>query len=803
MSTASVPNMTTPQVSDDIDVATLLSGVGRKKKWIILPTLAALLLSTAYVTTTAPRYTASSDILIENRDTLYTAPGKDSAATQVAAPEIREDMVQSQAQLVLARDAVLEVVRSLNLGALPEFDPAIEGPSALGRVLVMLRLASNPTTASPEDRVLQTFLGQVDAFPQRGSRIITIEASSEDAELAAKIANGLANEYMKREIRAKQDTAVQASSFLLGEINTLRTRVTEAEAGVETFRSQQGLLQGQGATTITTLQLSELSTQLASARSRQADLMARARLIRESLRNGRIFDVSEINNNELVRRLLEQRSTLRGQLALEERIYLPAHPRIKELSAQITDLEGQIRSAAERTARSLENDARTALARVEQLNADINDQKSVASKANDSEVQLRQMEREAKALRDQLETYLARYNDAQARDRENSVAADARIVSQAIVPSTPTFPKKLPIISIATLGTFFISSVLVLSGQLLGAATARPRRRHDNPPLEMAPQHSVEQQFAPPPPIQAAPVQPPPPQVFAQPAPYPQQAYPQQHFAQPLAYPSAMPVYQPMVMQPIQMPPAANRQPPQAPPVARMAQVVAPYAPSPSLSGMTLDARMVLEPKSQVAQAVSGFAAMLRQKRSPGRAACVVLAGDQGHAGTSSAAISLARVLVKDGKTILIDLHARKPGLNRILNDSNPLGLSNILANQASFADAIHRDRGSRAHVLPVGDAVLDPMQHPQLAAALDALSQTYDFMVIDGGLAGRQRAELLGGTDLALIVTQGAAQSVTVRSASAMLQSLGARNIKVLADDGSTLQAANTAGHRDMAAAV
>jgi polysaccharide biosynthesis transport protein len=799
MSAASMPTQT-PQVSDDIDVAALLSGVGRKKRWVILPTLAALLLSTAYVTTTAPRYTASSDILIENRDTLYTAPGKDSASTQVAAPEIREDVVQSQAQLVLARDAVLEVVRSLNLGALPEFDPAIEGPSAFGRVLVMLRLASNPTTASPEDRVLQTFLGQVEAFPQRGSRIITIEANSEDPELATKIANGLANEYMKREIRAKQDTAVQASSFLLGEINTLRTRVTDAEAAVETFRSQQGLLQGQGATTITTLQLSELSTQLASARSRQADLMARARLIRESLKNGRIFDVSEINNNELVRRLLEQRSTFRGQLALEERIYLPAHPRIKELSAQINDLEGQIRSAAERTARSLENDARTALARVEQLNSDINDQKSVASKANDSEVQLRQMEREAKALRDQLETYLARYNDAQARDRENSVAANARIVSQAIVPSTPTFPKKLPIISIATLGTFFLSLVLVLSGQLLGAATKRPSRRHDNPPLDPPPQAAA------PAPAQPAPQSVVPPAAPQQPV-YLQQAYIHPGYAHPgfahnPAYPAAMPGYQPMMMQPMRPQQAANTQPQQAPPVARMAQVIAPYTPPTAPSGMTLDARMVLEPKSQVAQAVAGFAAMLRQKRMPGRAVCAVLAGDQARVGTSSAAISLARALVKDGKTILVDLHARKPGLNRILNDSNPLGLSNILANQASFADAIHRDRGSRAHVLPVGDALLDPMQHPQLAAALDALSQTYDFMVIDAGLAGRQRAELLGGTDLTLIVTQGAEQSVTVRSATAMLQSLGARNIKVLVDEQAAPQAANSAGRQDMAAA-
>ncbi len=131
----------------------------------------------------------------------------------------------------------------------------------------MLRLAPSPTNAAPEDRVLREFLSKVEAFPQRGSRLVTIEARSEEPDLAARIANELANEYLKRETRAKQDTAMQASGFLLAEINALRGQVTEAEARVEAFRSESGLLQGQNATTITTLQLSELSTQLSTAKA--------------------------------------------------------------------------------------------------------------------------------------------------------------------------------------------------------------------------------------------------------------------------------------------------------------------------------------------------------------------------------------------------------------------------------------------------------------------------------------------------------------------------------------------------------
>ncbi len=680
MSHASVTSNRSQPPGDDIDVATLLAGVGRRKKWIVLPTLAALLCSTAFVFLATPRYTASSDILIENRDTLYTAPGSEAAQTTVPERLISEDVVQSQAQLVLARDASLEVIRSLSLGALPEFDPALDGPSALGRILVLLRLQPAPTNASPEDRVLNTFLDKVVAYPQRGSRIVTIEATSQDPELAAKIANSLANEYMKRETRAKQDTAVQASGFLLGEINTLRSRVTEAEAAVEAFRSQQGLLQGQNSTTITTLQLSELSTQLANARSRQADLIARARLIREALNNGRIFEVTEINNNELVRRLLEQRSILQGQLALEERIYLPQHPRIKELSAQIRDLESQIRNAAERTARGLENDARAALARVEQLNQDINAQKTVASTANGAEVQLRQLEREAKALRDQLETYLARYNDAQARDRENSVAADARIVSQAIVPSTPTFPKKVPIIAIATGGTLFLSTILLISAQLLGAATGRSRAR-ENESVYAQDDDVQPQSFEPMRPAQPrqAPARPAPAMSFAPPA-------PANSAVSGIDFPAAVP--QTPRLQPASVPESAARAVP---------------------SALPLDARIVLEPNSAAATAIRRLADALRAHRLSGRAACALVVADQMSSASPSAAIGLARVLMREGKTILVDLNPKSTAIARIVADASPTGLGDVLAGRKGFAEAIHRDRGSRAHVMPLGANAPDP----------------------------------------------------------------------------------------------
>src|SRR5438270_4593801 len=114
-------------------------------------------------------------------------------------------------------------------------------------------------------------------------------------------------------------------------------------------------------------------------------------------------------NSEIIRRLNEQRVTLRAQLAEQSSTLLDNHPRIKELKAQIADLDRQIRDEAQRLARSLENDARIAGAKLESLQAELSQLKALAASSSGQDVELRALEREAKAQRDLLESYLAKY----------------------------------------------------------------------------------------------------------------------------------------------------------------------------------------------------------------------------------------------------------------------------------------------------------------------------------------------------------------------------------------------------------
>ncbi len=462
-----------------LDLNSLWGAVAARKLWIIVPTLVVLVASFVAVHLVTPRYTGEARLLLESRDGFYTRPAADR---DVGGDRIDSEAVLSQVQVVMSRDLAREAVRRLKLVGNPEFDSGAGLFGSIDQLMVRIGLSRNPADRTPEDRVLEKYYDNLLVFPVARSRIVAIEFQSRNAELAARAANTIAAVYLESQEAAKKDTARGASQWLGGAITPLRQRVQEAEAKVEAFRASSGLLVGANNTTISQQQLADLSQQLSSARAVQSDSQARARILREALRAGRIFDVPDVANNELVRRLIEQRVTLRAQIALETRTLLPEHPRIKELTAQINDLEGQIRSAAERTVRTLENEARIAGSRVETVSATIEAQKRTVTEANESEVQLRSLERDAKIQRDQLEQFLARQREALARDAENGAPADARVVSRAITPMSPSFPKKAPTVAVATLATFFVALATVVSRELLSGRVVHPVATADQMP---------------------------------------------------------------------------------------------------------------------------------------------------------------------------------------------------------------------------------------------------------------------------------------------------------------------------------
>jgi tyrosine-protein kinase Etk/Wzc len=458
-------------VADELDLGAVGRALIAKKMWVIGPTVLIAALAFAAVNVMTPRYKSEARILVEGRENVFLRPEAEKLAERERT--VDPEAVASQVQLVLSRDLARKVIQDLKLTERSEFDSVVNGGSLLRQVLGLAGLGRNPLNMSAEERVLEAYYERLTAFAVDKSRVIVVEFSSADPELAATAANTIAEAYLERQQSAKQDQTRLASQWLGAEIDTLRKRVAEAEAKVESFRAKSNLFVGTNNITLSNQQMGEFNSQLALARSQKAEAEAKAKLIRNLVKSGQPTEFSDIINSELIRRLAEQGATLRAQLAEQSSTLLGNHPRIKELKAQIADLEAQVRREAEKLVRSFENDARIAGAKLETLTASLDQLKANAAASGGQDVELRALEREAKAQRDLLESYLAKYREANARDSLASAPAEARIISRAILSNTPSFPKKLPIVLIATLATLVLSTAAITTGELLAGNVYR------------------------------------------------------------------------------------------------------------------------------------------------------------------------------------------------------------------------------------------------------------------------------------------------------------------------------------------
>jgi uncharacterized protein involved in exopolysaccharide biosynthesis len=415
-----------------------------------------------------PLYTADSRILIEERESPLTRPREDAAPSSA---DFDESAIQSQVEVLRSREIAEAVIDKLDLTRRPEFDPA-RRPSLLRSILVMVGIGENPTDSTIRQRVMDSYFERLSVFPLQKSRVVGVEFSAPSAALAAEVVNAVADAFVTLQQDAKRQSAVAATSWLQQEIERLRARVAEAEQAVADFRAREGLFDvnrtgpdqgGNDAANLSTQQLGEINAELARARAARAEAEARSQLVAELLKEGGPIDASEeVLNSQLIQRLRERQGALSAQMAELSTTLLPTHPRIRALQEQIASLDGQIRQETAKVLASLQTAARVAAAREESLVASLNEAKGDVSRSNDQGIELRALQREAAAQRELLESFLSRYREAVARTDANYLPADARIISRAVAPIDPSFPKKTMMAIAAAVAMLLIASAILL-----------------------------------------------------------------------------------------------------------------------------------------------------------------------------------------------------------------------------------------------------------------------------------------------------------------------------------------------------
>ncbi|RUX27030.1 chain-length determining protein [Mesorhizobium sp. M2A.F.Ca.ET.042.01.1.1] len=687
----------------DVDLKQLFASLARNWLRIVLVTLVVTGLAFALAWLATPYYKATAKLEIGSRESEYTRP---PGTNDDDKPILDEQGVATQVQIISSPDILKQVATKLNLDKLPEFDETLK-MSALGRILVLVGLKSDPFDIQPEERVLNAMHDKLNVYAVEKTRAIAIEFSSKDPKLAADIANGIANAYIASKGDAKLESNAAATDFLAPEIADLQNRVKDAEAKVAAFRAQSDLLMGGNNAVLPTQQLAELSSELSRVRASRAAAEASAESVRRALQNGGSLDsVPEVLSSELIQRLRERQVELRANIADLSTTLLDNHPRIRALKSQLADLDGQIRNEAQKIIRGLAAQAQTAKAREDQLLADVNTLKAASARAGEQQVQLDALQRDANVQRQQLESYMASYNAAASRkDRKYSPVA-ASLIAQAQVPSQPYFPKIGPITGAAAAASLLLMAIGTLLAELFSGRAMRPApgARFENIEQVAMPVARTE------PPIDDQR------RAFA----------PYEEVAAGHSIAEA------------ELPSPAESEP---------VEVHAPSAgPADSVVGPSQPGKSALEPRqSRLGEIDVDKAAEKLIASGAARAIFVSPEGDE----AAASAVLVAREVSDAGlRVLLLDLTASGAASRPMLDSSLFPGITNLLASEAQFSDVIHPDLYSDAHVIPVGTA--DPVRAMRAADRLPIIMQSlttaYDLVVVECGPADAQGISRLVG---------------------------------------------------------
>lgn len=680
----------------DVDLRRLFGSLARN--WLRIAVVAVAVSALAFVLAwlATPQYKAETRLLIETRESVFTRPDGNSEADR---PILDEEGVTSQVEVIASSDILKRVAQKLNLARLPEFDPAAH-TSAIGRLLIIAGLKSDPGEIPAEERVLKSMREKLNVYRVETSRVIVIEFSSENPQLAADIPNAIANAYIAFQGNAKQESNSAATDWLAPEIADLSKRVKDAEGKVAAYRAQSDLLIGQNNSILATQQLSEMSSELSRVRAGRASAEATAAGVRKALDGGGSLDaLPEVLSSTLIQRLRERQVQLKSDIADLSTSLLDNHPRIRALRSQLVDLDQQIRNEAQKVLKGLVTEAQTAQARENQLIADLNKLKAESARAGEEQVELNALEREANTQRQLLESYMTRYREAASRTDRNYLPVDARVFSPAVVPTEAYFPKTIPIVAAAFVGSLLIMAIVTLLQELFSGRAMRPAAGRRLEPVE--------------------------------------------EVAMPVAQPGAAREELPPVL-----PARPRREKPTLPEPSLSPEAVAreweseeearfePAAPAPRKVERTVSRLGEIDIEKAAEKLIAGGTA---------RAIFVSPEGDE----AAASSILVAREVADSGlRVLLLDLTASGAASLPMLDSGLFQGITNLLSSQSQFSDVIHADHYSDCHVIPVGTA--DPARAMRAADRLPIIMQSlttaYDLVVVECGPADAQGIRRLVG---------------------------------------------------------
>ncbi|MBS0522065.1 MAG: polysaccharide biosynthesis tyrosine autokinase [Proteobacteria bacterium] len=451
-------------VGAKLDVRDLLRMINRRK-WHIVGIVVVVVAATGLLLSQlTPEYRATALVMLDTRKAKVT-----NTADVLSGLTVDVAAVQTEIEVLKSATLLGRVVDKLGLQRDPEYGaPPASGLNVavravrgyLDRVLgTGARPRSIGTDDTPRSKAISTLAHSVQIATRGRSYVIGVSLDSVEAAKARRIVDTIADFYLVDQLQAKLDANRLATNFFNERLDELRRNLEASERAVADFREKSGLTIAKDSN-ITTQSLAELNSQLIQARAQKADRESRLIALEQASRNPALLgSITEVLANPLISALRAQEAEVARRIGDLGQRYGDSHPRLLQARAEQGQIQARIGGEVAKIIASVKGDAEAARSKEAELQAQVDLLEKRAGGLGQTEVQLRQLEREAASSRAIYEDFLKRSKEL--REQRDIQQPDARILSPATVSAGIVFPRYGLAIGLAVAAGLIIGIAIV------------------------------------------------------------------------------------------------------------------------------------------------------------------------------------------------------------------------------------------------------------------------------------------------------------------------------------------------------
>ena len=407
------------------DLASLLR-IANEWRWLILGAVAIGIAGAVIMTLlTKPLYRAEVTMEV-NPPTVEILDDK-SSRDMASSPNLYE-FIATQVGLLSSRTLAERVAQDLNLASNPEFvEP--EGDAATRLKTATSKILVNLSVKAPEE-----------------GQLINFSYVADSPQLAADIANGVADNFISSGLQRRFEASTYARNFLQQQIAKTRRDLERSERQMVAYAQAQGIINtnsgepgaaGNDAGSLQGASLVALNSALAEATARRVQAEG---AYRQSTLAGAS---AEVNDNTQV--LRQSKAVLEAEYQEKRTLMKPDHPDMLSLRSRIEELDRQI--ARERSqvasgrANSLLADYRAALSAENALRSRVGQLKSSVLDLRGRSIQYNILQRDLDTNRGLYDALLQRYKEIGVAGGIGTTPVS--LVDRAEVPDQPYKPNLL------------------------------------------------------------------------------------------------------------------------------------------------------------------------------------------------------------------------------------------------------------------------------------------------------------------------------------------------------------------------